>query len=362
MIMGKNEKSGNVFSKIAHYLFPSKGDKPGEIVRKIIFLTAAVVLVVTLGIILKDTFERIKTNKKDEDRANEFHQTSIIVQPSESTPPAESLPTTSTPAQKPKREVLVQFNSLLERNPDTIGWLTIPGANGGSPWIDYVVVQCDDNDKYLTTDFDGYQAKSGTLFVDYKDKITPYDEPDNIVIYGHNMASGEYFGRLPYYFNWGKTNPDHNDISFYKGHPTLEFTSLYKTSTYKIFAGIMLNAEKDAGDVFYYHLKHNFADENDFIEYCAEVLDRSTFYNPDVNVQYGDKLITLSTCMFGYGDAALRFVLFAREVRPGESAEVDVSKAYANPNPKFYKLYYDMFNYTWNGRKWDKNLLVGYEP
>lgn len=358
--MGRSENKGNVFARIAKYLFPCKGDRPGEVVRKIIFLTAAVVLVVTLGIILKDTIQRINTNKIDEDRANNFHQAANSQPAVVSTKPPEE--SSQAPVQKPKREVLEQFNSLLEQNPETIGWLTIPGANGGGPWIDYVVVQCDDNNKYLTTDFNGKQTKSGTLFVDFVDKITPYDEPENIVIYGHNMASGEYFGRLPYYFNYGRTNGDPNDISFYKSHPTLEFSSLYKSSTYKIFAAMMLNTEKDAGDVFPYHMKHNFDDEEDFIEYCAEILDRSTFYNPDVDVRYGDKLITLSTCMFGYGDTELRFVVFARETRPGESPEVDVEKAYANPNPKFYQLYYDMYNYTWKGRNWDKKLLVGYEP
>lgn len=357
--MSRSEGKGNIFVRIAKYLFPCKGDRPGEVVRKIIFLSAAVVLVVTLSIILKDTFQRMRTNKIDEDRANQFHQNAASSQPAVEVSSASGEESTA-PVVKPKREVLEQFNSLLEQNPETIGWLTIPNK-GGSAWIDYVVVQGEDNDKYLTTDFNGNHVKSGALFVDYKDKITPYDEPENIVIYGHNMASGEYFGRLTYYFNWGKTNPDHSDISFYKEHPTLEFTSLYKSCTYKIFATMMLNTEEEAGDVFPYHLKHNFSDEDDFIEYCAEIFDRSTFYNPDVDVRYGDKLITLSTCMFGYGDTELRFVVFAREVRPGESPEVDVDKAYANPNPKFYKMYYDMFNYTWNGRKWDKKLLVGYE-
>lgn len=358
--MSRSGKKENVFVRIAKYLFPWKGDKPGEVIRKIIFFSAAVVLVVTLSIILKDKIQQMNTNKRDEDRANQFHQVASNSKPAaaESTTSAEE---SKVPVVKPKREVLEQFNSLLEQNPDTIGWLTIPNNDPGSLWIDYVVVQGDDNSKYLTTDFNGQQTKSGALFVDYKDKITPYDEPDNIVIYGHNMASGEYFGRLPYYFNWGKTNPDHSDISFYKSHPTLEFSSLYKSCTYKIFAAMMLNTEEEAGDVFPYHLKHNFSDEEDFIKYCAEILDRSTFYNPDVDVRYGDKLITLSTCMFGYGDTELRFVVFAREVRDGESPEVDVEKAYWNPNPKFYQMYYDMHNYTWNGRKWDKKLLVGYE-
>lgn len=357
--MGSGSRKESIFVRIAHYLFPRKGDDVKEVIRKIVFLSAAIVLVVAVAIIITNNVQRLKTNRDDEDRANDFHQQVVV-----SAPPAED--STPEPADsdvdKPKveRPVQPQFDTLLAQNPETIGWLSIPNSDG-SKLLDYVVVQGEDNDKYLTTTFTGGTSKSGTLFVDYMDKITPYDEPDNIVIYGHNMATGEYFARILGYFNWGKTNPDHNDISFYKYHPTLEFSSLYKTSTYKIFAAMMLNTEEEAGDVFNYYLKHNFKDKADFNEFCAEIFDRSTFYNPDVNVQYGDKLITMSTCMFGYGDTQLRFVVFAREVRDGESPEVDVSKAYANPNPKFYQLYYDMFNYTWNGRKWDKSLLVGYE-
>ena len=42
----------NIFLRIAKYLIPWKGDKPAEIVRKVIFLAAAVVLVVSLVTII----------------------------------------------------------------------------------------------------------------------------------------------------------------------------------------------------------------------------------------------------------------------------------------------------------------------
>lgn len=341
-------------------LIPWKGDKPGEVVRKIIFIAAAVVLIITLSMLISDKLQMAKTNEIDNERANDFHayeannkvtiDTSILNNGNE-----------SSNSGNQNVEIQERFLSLLQQNPETIGWITIQGTNEGYPWIDYVVMQCEDNEKYLTNDFNLNYSKSGTLFVDFQDKITEESQPANIVIYGHNMASGEYFGRLPYYFNWGRSNPDHSDISFYKEHPTVEFSTLYKTSTYKIFGAMMLNTEEEAGEVFNYYLKHNFTSQSDFNEFVAEILDRSTFFNPDVDVKYGDQLLTLSTCMFGYGDTDLRFVVFARETREGESPEVDVEKAYYNPNPKFYQLYYDEYDYVWEGRKWDKNLLVGYE-
>lgn len=366
--MSKSNKKDSFFVRVAKYLFPWKGDKTSEVIRKICFLTAACVLVTALSLMAKDALQRAKTNKSDDDRASAFHsapEDSEVVLPE----PVSSAPESSAPSEPvgfgpityPQRSVQSRFEPLLEQNPETIGWLTIQGTNESYRWIDYVVMQTSDNDKYLNTDFDGNAVKSGALFADYRGKITPTSEPANIVIYGHNMKSGEYFGRLPYYFNWGFSNSDYSNISFYKNHPTVEFSTLYKTSTYKVFAAMMLNTEEDAGDVFYYHNKQNFRSEEDFNKYVAEILDRSTFYNPDVNVQYGDQLLTLSTCMFGYGKTELRFVLLARETRPGEDPSVDVEKAYANPNPKFYDMYYKQYNYKWEGRKWDKNLLVGYE-
>ena len=242
-------------------------------------------------------------------------------------------------------------------------------------------MQYTDNDYYLYHNSYGESVRSGTLYVDYRCDMEGGKNPGNIVVYAHNMLAVpseiDYFGVLIQYFNYDKKhygsdgklhqndieNPNSgvNNISFYKQHPTINFSTLYENSTYKIFGGMMLNTNSYAGDVFNYHRVHSFANKKEFDSFCAEVLDRSCFINPDVDLRYGDELLTLSTCMWGYGDTDLRFVVFARETREGESPTVDVSKAYANPNPKFYQLYYDIYNYTWEGRKWDKNLLVGYE-
>lgn len=371
--MGKSNQKENILVRIAKYLFPWRGDRPAEVIRKIIFLSAAIVLVVTVSMMLTDKLQRAATNKRDEERAELFHK--VTSETANSTPDSNATSDSGTSGETssvneapedpyaavPAREVQEKFKPFIEQNPETIGWITIYGKGESSPWLDYVVMQTTDNDKYLSTNFEGNYSRSGTLFVDYADKITPTSEPANIVVYGHNMASGEYFGQLPLYFNYRTGSTDTNDISFYKTHPTVEFSTLYKTSTYKIFAAMMVNTEEDAGDVFAYHVKHNFSGKADFNNFVAEILDRSSFYNPDVNVQYGDRLLTLSTCINITSGTEQRFVLFAREVRSGESPEVDVSKAYANPNPKFFDEYYKEHNYTWNGRKWDKNLLVGYE-
>lgn len=50
-----------------------------------------------------------------------------------------------------------------------------------------------------------------------------------------------------------------------------------------------------------------------------------------VDVQYGDELITLSTCL-STSSKNSRYVLMARKVRPGESAAVEVDQVALNNN------------------------------
>lgn len=362
--MENSTKKDSALIRAAKYLIPWKGDKPAEIIRKIIFLVAAAALIVTVCVIISNAVQTINTENDDKNRASAFHSAESIVDDktiyvNNSSASSTSNSNSSVPEEKVPRTVQPKFEELLKQNPDTIGWIHIP--NMPLVDLDYPVMQTEDNSYYLTHDFDKNEVRSGALFTDFRAPITPTEQPANIVVYGHNMATGQYFAGLTYYCNYGFTVNDHSDISFYREHPTVEFDTLYEHATYKIFATMMVNTEEEAGEVFPYYLKHNFESKSDFNEYVAEILDRSTFYNPDVNVTYGDQLLTLSTCLIGSYETDMRFVVFARKTRDGESPTVDVSKAYYNPNPKFYDLYYKQKNYTWEGRKWDKNLLVGYE-
>ena len=205
----------------------------------------------------------------------------------------------------------------------------------------------------------------GSLYVNSNVKVTA-DGPTNTIIYGHNDAGATFFGGLPNYFNYSITTGNWENIGFYKNNPVVTYNTIYKNSKYKIFGGILVNVYDEDGTVFPYHTYRNFGSKADFDNYVANILDRSTFINPDVDIQYGDRLLTMSTCMWGYGtpslaqsyDAHLRWVVFAREVRDGEDSYVDVSKAYANPDPLFYDAYY--YNYaggSWGGRKWPREII-----
>lgn len=346
------EKKENVFLRIAKYLLPWKGDNAAEVIRKLIFLTALIVLIVTLSIIFVFKGRVAIEDKENNDLANMFHGSDVQID----TTKREEL-------EKQFPEVQEQFLPLLEINKDVIGWVTIGATDPEEkPFIDYVVMQGEDNDYYLKHNYKGESSISGAIFADARAPITAQKRPANIVLYGHNMQSGEIFGRLARYFNYGFQSNDHNDISFYKNHPTLTFSTLYDTSTYKIFAGMLVNTREAGGEVFQYHNVHNFSTKSEFDEYCAAILDRSTFITPDVDLQYGDELLTLSTCIYGYQDAAdPRWVVFARKVRDGESETVDVDKAFANPSPLFYDMYYQYLGGKWEGRTWSEEIIKGYK-
>ena len=342
----------NVFLKVAKYLIPWKGDNSSEVIRKIIFLGAIVVLIITLSMIFVFKGRVSGENKENEELANLYHGTGVTIDTEKLEQLEKEFPT-----------VQEQFLPLLEINKDVIGWITIGATDPNEkPFIDYVVMQGKDNDYYLTHNYKGENSISGAIFADCRSPITADKRPANIVLYGHNMQSGEIFGKLSRYFNYSYTHSDKTDISYYKNHPTVTFSTLYDTSTYKIFAGMLVNTEDVAGEVFNYHRVHNFKNKSEFDEYCAQVLDRSTFITPDVDLQYGDELITLSTCIYGYNDKAdPRWVVFARKVRDGESESVDVDKAFANPSPLFYDMYYSTFGGKWNGRQWPTDIIKGYK-
>ena len=349
----------NIFLRIVKYLIPWKGDSIGEIIRKIIFLVAAIVLVVSLVLLLTQTTDRIEDNKTNDIISDLYHgnidTTSDVL--SGGSTVLELDTSRQEEIRKENPEVLDEFIPLLEINEDVVGWISVGDAD--KPFIDYPVVQCEDNDYYLKHDLRGNYSESGAVFADFREPLASADsEPANIILYGHNVASGEYFGMLPRYYNYKPGNT--GGLSYYKAYPTFTYSSLYEKYTYKIFAGMMVNTEKSEGDVFYYLRGRNFETKADFDEYIANILDRTTFYT-DVDLQYGDHLMTLSTCIVDYGVPA-RWVLFGRRVREGEDPSVDVEKAYENPDPLYFDFYYKNFSKKdgWDGRKWPAEMIYGY--
>ena len=225
--------------------------------------------------------------------------------------------------------MLDSMQSFVNDNADTAGWITVGGTT-----IDNIVMQTDNNEYYLDHDFYGNYSQPGTVFADFRCVVNDYDfnQSDNIVLYGHNQANGAMFGTLQKY---KITKQNTKKFDFYLQHPTFTFSNLYEEYTYKIIALFVCEVEPEQttdGNVFDYHNYIRFGSkERTYEEFISSVEDRSEIIT-GVDVQEGDKFMTLSTCSNEFEPS--RFVVIGRRVRDGESPEVDTSLAKLNPDAK----------------------------
>lgn len=228
------------------------------------------------------------------------------------------------------------FNRLYRNNNDVRGWMTFKSGNDDAIFegaIDNPIVQAADNDVYLNKDFWGKYNKSGTLFFDYRNDLSPDTQDDNWIVYGHNLNSQLMFSR----FNWLATGR----VDRARLITTLTMNTLYEQGTYKVFAVMVVNAEEFEGPVFNY-LRTRFQGADSFLHFVDEIRRRSVYDFGDVDVQAGDRLLTLSTCG-NPRDTHLkegRVVVVARRLREGESPEVDVSKTVLNEDALYPLAWY----------------------
>lgn len=90
------------------------------------------------------------------------------------------------------KQVAIDWDALKAVNPDTVGWIYMPETR-----VNYPVVQGQDNEHYLTYDFDGDQgwlAEYGAVFLDYRNKSDWSDQVS--FIYGHHMNDGSMFADI----------------------------------------------------------------------------------------------------------------------------------------------------------------------
>ena len=335
----KKEKKPNFFYRLAKSIIPWKGDDAGLVIRKIIFIVAFIVFLATAIPLLAD----ILSMYKDEQVSKGISQ-------------MYQLDNTDVPENN--KDILPSFKKLLEINPDTVGYIKIDGT-----LVDYPVVKGTDNDYYLTHDFYRNESRSGTVMMDYRNKVTANGHSGNLVLYGHNMAVGTFFAPLNEYWRTMYDSYDEPSKSFYKEHPVIRFDTLYEQAEWKVFGFGIFNVAESRGEVYEYNQKLDFTSEDDFNDYVINIMDRSDIFT-DVDIKYGDDILTLSTCCWPYegSENTVRLAIFARKIRDGESDTVDVSKAVGNPYVRRWQWVYDKVSggYDWFQSTWDRRKLLSY--
>ena len=191
-------------------------------------------------------------------------------------------------------EVLEDYKTLLNMNKDLIGWLKIADIN-----IDYPVMQTNDNTYYLEHNFDNKYDKNGCLFLDYQCDVI--NRNTNLIIYGHNMQSGKMFGSLSKY----------SSEEYYKEHPRFEFDTIYEKGAYEIVYVFRSKIYNEDAVVFKYYQFLDVQSEKEFNSNMTEMA-KISLYNTGITPQYGDELLTLSTC--DYQEDHGRFVIVARKI------------------------------------------------
>ena len=176
-------------------------------------------------------------------------------------------------------KILSKYQKLYEKNSDFAGWITIPGTE-----IDYPVMQAvsESSEFYLDHDFDGKSDINGSIFLDSRNDLE--NPNDNMVVYGHNMKSGMMCGGLKEYL----------DKNYWQEHKSITFDTIYEEAEYEIIAVCLSKVEEDDSSFKYY----DFIDAGNkkaFKRY-VENIKALNIMDEDIEVSYGDKLLTLSTC------------------------------------------------------------------
>lgn len=189
--------------------------------------------------------------------------------------------------------ILPEYQEVFEKNNHLVGWIKFEDLS-----IDYPVMQSPEKENYyINHDFYGEKKKWGSIYV--REECDVFTPCDNIVIYGHHMRDGSMFAGLDAY----------KKKKYWKDHQYFTFDTLYERHTYQIIAVFKTSA--NLGQGFAYHIFNTAESEEEFDEFMETVHDLQ-MYDTGLTAEYGDMLVTLSTCEYTLDNG--RFVVIAKRV------------------------------------------------
>lgn len=298
--------------------FPRRTDTPGEWARKGVFWLALVMLVVSAGVLLNQIWLVPTRNRALYNKTVEAYEPDKTVVAEGDYP----------------KGMLASFQKLYDINPDVRGFLDF-SATGNKDFLNihYPVVYSGDNEEYLRKDFYGNRNKNGTLFFDRRNDLASEESENRVlIIYGHNMASGQMFAGL---------NKLIGNVQNARAAALLTLSTLYEKSEYQVLAVVLADEEETEEQWRYDFRRTRFSSEEDFLQHIENIRARSLFDYP-TEVQEGDELLVLSTCT-AYSSAKLkdgRLLVIARKVRPGEGTDTDTDAVVANEDVIMPRAWY----------------------
>ena len=184
------------------------------------------------------------------------------------------------------------LKKIQEENSEIIAWINIEGTE-----INYPILQSDNNEYYLTKNYKKQYDANGSIFLDCRYDL---EKPsDNFLIYGHNNNNGLMFDNLLAY----------EDKNYYENHPTINLTTIEEDAVYKIISVFKSEVyEKSEDNKFVYYNYIDFENDEQYYSYIENCI-KNSLYKIEDNINYKEKLLTLSTCEYSKKNG--RFVVVA---------------------------------------------------
>ena len=190
-----------------------------------------------------------------------------------------------------------QYRYLTSVNPDCFGYIQIPDTKVSLP----VMFTPEEYDYYLYRNFSGSYETRGTPFMDSQTRL---GESRNYIIYAHNMYDGSAFGTLPNYLK----------KEYYEQHKYIYFNTAVSEGVYEIIAVCLTAIYPASENVFRYHVYGGILAKSEF-EYYVKQVKRMSRYATDATAEWGDELITLSTCYHMSYDDDGRLIVVAKRIK-----------------------------------------------
>lgn len=214
-------------------------------------------------------------------------------------PTTESVAPTAEPTATPTPAIENPYRDYYLANPDMAGWLVVPGTV-----IDYPIMWTpEDENFYLYRDFKKRDNNNGCLILDTDSALDPLTT--NLIIHGHNMKSGAMFGNLT----------DYEKKSYFEDHRQIILYTPQCQRNYEVIAVFRSQVYKKTDDVFKFYKFFQADTEEQFNDFYDNIKALS-LYDTGVTAEFGDRFITLSTCVYHVTNG--RFVVVAKEVEPGD--------------------------------------------
>ena len=183
----------------------------------------------------------------------------------------------------------VNFNNLIAKNSDTVGWIQVKGTN-----INYPIVKTTDNNFYLNHAFDKSKNEAGWVFMDYRNDAVNFNQ--NTIIYAHSRLTGSMFGSLKNIL----------DSSWYsnKENHIIRLSTPTENTMWQVFSVYTIPKES-------YYITPTFNTDEEYLEFLNTIKNRSEVeFSGTVNTS--DKVLTLSTCKDNFGN---RIVMHAKLIK-----------------------------------------------